>query len=119
MNIHVSNLSRETTEKELGLAFADYGTVSKTNIIADKTTKVSKGFGFVEMLNETEAKAAIKGMSGRDMHGHDMVVSEARGNTENGVATSSRAVNYQSVSKQTTTVVAKCATGIRNGIRCE
>ncbi len=86
MNIHVSNLSRETTEKELGLAFADYGTVSKTNIIADKTTKVSKGFGFVEMLNETEAKAAIKGMSGRDMHGHDMVVSEARGNTENGVA---------------------------------
>ncbi len=85
MNIHVSNLSRETTEKELGLAFADYGTVAKTNIISDKTTKVSKGFGFIEMPNETEAKAAIKGMSGRDMHGHDMMVSEARGNTEGGI----------------------------------
>lgn len=85
MNIHVSNLSRDTTEKELGLAFADYGAVSKTNIMTDKTTRQSKGFGFVEMLNETEAKAAIKGMSGRDMHGHNMVVSEARGNTENGV----------------------------------
>lgn len=85
MNIHVSNLSRETTEKELGLAFADYGTVAKTNIISDKTTKVSKGFGFIEMTNEIEARAAIKGMSGRDMHGHEMVVSEARGNTEDGV----------------------------------
>lgn len=85
MNIHVSNLSRETTEKELGLAFADFGTVNKTNIISDKTTKVSKGFGFIEMANDTEAKAAIKGMSGREMHGHEMVVSEARGNTEDGV----------------------------------
>ena len=85
MNIHVSNLSRETTEKELGLAFADYGKVAKTNIIADKTTKVSKGFGFVEMADANEAKAAIKGMSGKDMHGHNMVVCEARGNTEGGI----------------------------------
>lgn len=85
MNIHVSNLSRETTEKELCLAFEDFGKVTKTNIITDKITKVSKGFGFIEMADAKEAKSAIAGMSGKDLHGHTMAVSEARGNSEGGV----------------------------------
>ncbi len=67
MNIYVGNLSRETTEKDLREAFEVFGDVGSVKIIMDKYTGRSRGFGFVEMASDEEAKAAIEGMNGKDL----------------------------------------------------
>lgn len=85
MNIHVGNLSRETAEADLRQAFEVFGKVSRANIITDRSTNQSKGFGFVEMADASEAQAAISGMAGKDLKGHALSVSEARGNSEAGI----------------------------------
>lgn len=84
MNIFVGNLSRETADADLRQAFEAFGTVSKATVITDKFTSESKGFGFVEMENKTEAEAAISGMSGRELHGRTLNVSEARPRPQGG-----------------------------------
>ena len=61
MNIYVGNLSYETTEEDLREAFSPFGQVDSISIIKDKFTGKSKGFGFVEMSDKTEAQAAIEG----------------------------------------------------------
>ncbi len=78
MNIFVGNLSRETADADLRQAFEGFGSVSKAVVITDKFTSESKGFGFVEMDNKTEAEAAISGMGGKELHGRSLNVSEAR-----------------------------------------
>ncbi len=78
MNIFVGNLSRETADADLRQAFEAFGAVSKATVITDKFTSESKGFGFVEMDNKTEAEAAISGMMGKELHGRTLNVSEAR-----------------------------------------
>jgi len=78
MNIFVGNLSREVTEEELKKEFDTFGQVSSARIIMDKFTGQSRGFGFVEMSAETEAKAAIDGMNGKDLKGRALSVNEAR-----------------------------------------
>ncbi len=78
MNIFVGNLSRETADADLRQAFEAFGAVSKATVITDKYTSESKGFGFVEMENKSEAEAAISGLSGRELHGRTINVSEAR-----------------------------------------
>ncbi|MGB5107583.1 MAG: RNA-binding protein [Candidatus Zixiibacteriota bacterium] len=85
MNIHVGNLSRETSEADLRQSFEVFGTVAKINIITDRATNQSKGFGFIEMADANEAEAAIKGLAGKNLHGHTVTVSEARGNSEAGI----------------------------------
>jgi RNA recognition motif-containing protein len=78
MNIYVGNLSRDTAEEDLRQAFEAFGAVSKATVITDKFSGESKGFGFVEMANKTEAMAAITGMNGKELHGRTLNVSEAR-----------------------------------------
>lgn len=78
MNIYVGNLSYNLSEDELRSAFDAFGQVSSVNIIYDKITGQSKGFGFVEMDNREEALAAIKELDGKELKGRAIKVNEAR-----------------------------------------
>jgi RNA recognition motif-containing protein len=82
MNIYVGNLSRDVSEAELKEAFQAFGEVSSCNIIKDKFTGESRGFGFVEMPNKEEAEKAIAGMNGKDIKGRNITVNEARPRTD-------------------------------------
>ncbi len=82
MNIYVGNLSRDLSETELKEAFAAFGEVSTCNIIKDKFTGESRGFGFVEMPNKDEGEKAIAAMNGKDMKGRNLTVNEARPRTD-------------------------------------
>jgi len=83
MNIYVGNLSRDATEDDVRQAFEAFGEVSSINIIQDRFSGESRGFGFVEMPTKTEADAAITGMNGQDLKGRAVNVNEARPRTEN------------------------------------
>ena len=74
MNILVRNLSRAVTERELVLMFMKFGTVKSFNIVTDKKTGASKGFGFVDMPEESEARAAIKALDGKFTRGQKLRV---------------------------------------------
>jgi len=78
MNIYVGNLSFKTTERELQEAFAPFGEVGSVRIITDGYTGKSKGFGFVEMPNAAEAKAAMEGLNGKELGGSVLRVNEAK-----------------------------------------
>lgn len=78
MNIYVGNIPRAASEEDLRTAFEAHGKVTAVNIIKDKFTGESRGFGFVEMANSTEAKAAISGVDGTEMMGRTLIVNEAR-----------------------------------------
>ncbi|MCL4218094.1 MAG: RNA-binding protein [Candidatus Hydrogenedentes bacterium] len=78
MNIYVGNLSYNTRDEDLRESFAAYGTVTSARVIMDKYTEQSRGFGFVEMSNDTEAQAAIEGLNGKNLQGRDLRVNEAR-----------------------------------------
>jgi len=82
MNIYVGNLSRETTEDDLRHAFEALGQVESANIIKDKFSGESRGFGFVEMPSKSEAQKAIEEMDGKDLLGRTLNVNEARPKTE-------------------------------------
>jgi len=62
MKLLVRNLSRSTTEQEIRILFSAHGKVTECNLVLDQETAKSKGFGFVEMPNEKEAKAALKAL---------------------------------------------------------
>ncbi len=78
MNIYVGNLSPETTEDDLRQAFEAFGQVDTTNVIKDKYSGESRGFGFVEMPSKDEATKAIEEMNGKDLQGSPLNVNEAR-----------------------------------------
>ncbi len=78
MNIYVGNLSYSVTEDEMGELFAEYGEVSTVNIITDKYTGQSKGFGFVEMAKQADAEEAIKALNGSLVKGRNLKVNQAR-----------------------------------------
>ena len=78
MNIYVGNLSFNTTESELQSEFEAYGSVSKVSIISDRETGRPRGFAFVEMSNDSEARAAIEGLNGKEISGRNVTVNEAR-----------------------------------------
>ncbi|NIM59559.1 MAG: RNA-binding protein [Candidatus Aminicenantes bacterium] len=78
MNIYVGNLPREATEEDLRQAFEAFGQVTSAKIITDKFTGDSRGFGFVEMSNSSEAQSAISGLDGKDLKGSTLRVNEAR-----------------------------------------
>ncbi len=82
MKIYVGNLSYEVTEDDLRPAFEQFGQVETVNIITDKYSGRSKGFGFVEMPSKEEARAAIEGLNSKDLKGRDLNVNEARPRTE-------------------------------------
>ena len=78
MNIYVGNLSYEATEKDLRTAFEAFGQVLSVNIITDRYSGRSRGFGFVEMPNEAEAQSAIESLDGKPLQGRELKVNKAR-----------------------------------------
>ena len=84
MNIYVGNLSFKTTDDEHRQAFEAHGEVSSVNIIRDKFSGDSRGFGFVEMPSDDEAQAAIAALNGSDMSGRNLNVNQARPRTDRG-----------------------------------
>ena len=84
MNIYVGNLSFEATEEDIRTAFSEFGTVDAVNMIQDRETGRSRGFCFVEMPNDEEAKAAIEGMNLQRVAGRAVTVNEARPRREGG-----------------------------------
>ncbi len=82
MNIYVGNLSYGVTEDELREAFGAYGEISSVSLITDKFSGQSKGFGFVEMPNNSEADAAIKALNETPLKGRNMRVNQAKPRTD-------------------------------------
>jgi RNA recognition motif-containing protein len=78
MNIYVGNLSSDVTEEELREEFEAFGVVESINIIKDKYSGRSRGFGFVEMSSKSEAEAAIAGLKGKTLKDRTLDVNEAR-----------------------------------------
>lgn len=78
MNIYVGNLAYSVTDNELREAFAAFGEVSRANVIMDRDTGRSKGFGFVEMPDNGQAEAAINGLNEKPLSGRAIRVNEAR-----------------------------------------
>ena len=78
MNIYVGNLSPEVSDQDLEDAFAKYGKVKNCKVIRDMFSQQSKGFGFLEMMNNTEAASAMKELNNSELKGKMIVVNEAR-----------------------------------------
>lgn len=78
MNIFVGNLPFGVSDGDLRQAFEAHGQVTSANVILDKFTGKSRGFGFVEMPNDAEAKAAIAGLNNKDLQGRPIRVNEAQ-----------------------------------------
>ena len=78
MNIYVGNLDFKVNEHDLEKLFSEYGTVSSVKIITDKYSGRSKGFGFVEMEEQDEARKAIQALDGTSQGNRKMVVNEAK-----------------------------------------
>ena len=78
MNIYVGNLAYSVTDDELREAFSAFGEVSRASVIMDRDTGRSKGFGFVEMPDDTQAEAAIKELNEQPIGGRPIRVNEAR-----------------------------------------
>ena len=84
MKIYVGNMSFNTSEDELQSAFAAHGTVEEVHIVTDRETGRPRGFAFVTMPDDTEAKAAIEALNGTDLDGRSLNVNEARPKNEGG-----------------------------------
>ncbi|HPY67717.1 MAG TPA: RNA-binding protein [Bacteroidales bacterium] len=90
MNIYVGSLNFKMKEEELRELFEEYGEVTSAKIIFDKYSGKSKGFGFVEMPNDSEAKKAVEELNGSEVQGRNIIVnqsierSEKRGNFRGG-----------------------------------
>lgn len=76
--IFVGNLPWKTTDTDLKDMFSQNGEVSKAEIVMDRETGRSRGFGFVEMTNDAEADSAVQAWNGKDMEGRALTVNEAR-----------------------------------------
>ena len=78
LNIYVGNLSYETSENDLRTMFEEHGTVDRASVVMDRMSNRSKGFGFVEMPNDSEARAAIGALNESETQGRKMTVNEAK-----------------------------------------
>jgi len=78
MKIYVGNLSYDVTNSDLEQAFGEFGKVASVNILTDKQTGQSKGFGFVEMPEVSEGQAAVKEMNGKEFMGRELKVDQAK-----------------------------------------
>ena len=76
--LYVGNLPYSVGGSDLQALFSQYGTVTSAQVIEDRETGRSKGFGFVEMASDAEAQAAISGLNGQDQNGRPLTVNEAR-----------------------------------------
>jgi RNA recognition motif-containing protein len=83
-NIYVGNLPFDTNEEEIRHEFEAFGEVASVQLIQDRETGRSRGFGFVEMPDKTQADAAIAALNKKDLKGRPLTVNEARPKTEGG-----------------------------------
>ncbi len=83
-NLYVGNLSYQTDNYSLTELFAQYGEVTSVNILTDRDTGRSRGFGFVEMADEESARNAESALNGHDLDGRQLKVNEAKPRTEGG-----------------------------------
>jgi len=81
-NIYVGNLDFATTQEDLETLFSEFGEVENARIIADKMSGRSKGFGFIEMVSDENAKAAIEALDGKEVNGRAIKVNEAKPKTD-------------------------------------
>lgn len=84
MRLYVGNLSYSITSQALEALFAEYGQVKSAQVVMDRDTGRSKGFGFVEMVDANEAREAIEGLNLREVEGRSLTVNEARPREERG-----------------------------------
>ncbi|NIV91846.1 RNA-binding protein [candidate division KSB1 bacterium] len=77
MNMYIGNLAYTVTEDDLKALFSEYGEVESVNIITDRYSRQSKGFGFVDMPNNSEADKAIKALNGTEFKGRNIKVNQA------------------------------------------
>jgi len=84
MKIYVGNLSFQTTEQGLTELFSEVGTVNSANIIEDRETGRSRGFGFVEMASQADGENAIAQLNGKEIDGRALKVNEAKPETQGG-----------------------------------
>ncbi len=84
MNIFVGNLSRQVAEADLKKLFEPFGEITSVNVIKDKFSGESRGFGFVEMAKKEEAEAAMKELNGKEVEGQQLIVNEARPKADRG-----------------------------------
>ena len=82
MNMYIGNLAYNVTEEDLTEAFSEFGNVESVNIIKDRFSGQSKGFGFVDMPDNSEADKAIKALNGKDIKGRDIKVNQANQKTK-------------------------------------
>jgi len=82
--LYVGNLKYTVTSEQLGELFAQFGSVSSAEVLIDRDTGRSRGFGFVEMPNDDQAHAAIETLDGRDHDGRRLTVNEAKPRTQGG-----------------------------------
>ena len=78
VSIYVGNLSFSTDQNDLETLFSNYGEVSSANVISDRETGRSRGFGFVEMADESAARAAISALNGSEHNGRSLKVNESQ-----------------------------------------
>jgi RNA recognition motif-containing protein len=82
MKIYVGNLSQDVTDDDLKEAFETFGNLISVNVIKDRFTGNSRGFGFVEMQSNKEGQAAIEGLNSKELKGQAIIVNEARPRAE-------------------------------------
>jgi len=78
INVYVGNLSYSATDADLEKAFSAFGAITRAKVVTDRDSGRSRGFGFVEMADDEQARAAITALNGSDMEGRKLVVNEAR-----------------------------------------
>ena len=81
-NLYVGNLPHSTTETELRTLFETHGAVEKITLVTDRDTGRSRGFGFVEMANVSEADKAIAALNGKELGGRTLTINEAKPKSE-------------------------------------
>ena len=103
MDIFVGSIPFKLKEKELRELFEKFGTVSSATIVIDKRTGQNKGYGFVEMPNDSQALKAIASLNGTEIMGRKIVVNRSEGNKDTPGKSKKEAAKNQSAGKDTTT----------------
>ena len=84
MKLYVGNLTYSTTDESLRTMFTEFGDVQSAQVVMDRDTGRSKGFGFVEMASDQACQAAIAGLNGKDVNGRQLTVNEAKPREDRG-----------------------------------